>query len=102
MIRGILLAGALCAFAMPVAFAQTGTVQGTVVDSATAAPLPLVRVELQNGAVRSVTMTDEHGRFRLRNVPPGMASVRVTRIGYRPAALSPTVAAGRYRSTPSS
>jgi iron complex outermembrane receptor protein len=94
MIRGILLAGALCAFAMPLAFAQTGTVQGTVVDSATAAPLPLVRVELQNGAVRSVTMTDEHGRFRLRNVPPGMASVRVTRIGYRPAALSPTVAAG--------
>jgi iron complex outermembrane receptor protein len=94
MTRGILLAGAFCAFALPVAFAQTGTVQGTVVDSATAEPLPLVRVEVRSGAMHSVVTTDEQGRFRVRGVPAGTASVRVTRIGYRPAVLAPALAAG--------
>ena len=94
MIRGIVIAVALSAFVAPAVLAQTGTVQGTVRDSATAAPLPLVRVEIQSGAVRSATSTDEHGRFWLSGIPAGVASLRVTRIGYRPAVLAPAVPAG--------
>jgi len=88
MIRGIALAGLLCVLGPTAGLGQTAAVQGTVVDSATATPLSLVRVEILRGAVRSVTTTDEHGRFRLSGIPTGIASLRITRIGYRPAGQS--------------
>jgi iron complex outermembrane receptor protein len=94
MIRHLVLACAVAALTSAPSQAQTGTVQGTVLDSATAAPLPLVRVEVLSGAVRSVANTDEHGRFRLGGMPTGVASLRVTRIGYRPAVLDQTITAG--------
>jgi len=94
MIRHIALACAVAALTSAPSQAQTGTLRGTVLDSATAAVLPLVRVEVSSGAVRSVATTDEHGRFRLSGIPAGVASLRVTRIGYRPAVLDPTITAG--------
>jgi iron complex outermembrane receptor protein len=75
------------------AAAQTAVVRGTVRDSTTGDPLPLARVEVTVGSARSAGTTDERGRFLLRGVSPGSASVRVTRIGYRPAALVRVVSA---------
>ncbi|HEX9631499.1 MAG TPA: TonB-dependent receptor [Gemmatimonadales bacterium] len=94
MVRDLVLAGVLWALGASAALAQTGAVRGTVVDSTTDAPLPLVRVEIQSGGVGSVTATDDQGRFRVRGIAAGVASVRVTRIGYRPAVLALTVVAG--------
>jgi iron complex outermembrane receptor protein len=94
MIRHIALACAVAALTSAPSQAQTGTLRGTVLDSATAAVLPLVRVEVSSGAVRSVATTDEHGRFRLSGIPAGVASLRVTRIGYRPAVLDPAITPG--------
>jgi iron complex outermembrane receptor protein len=94
MMRGIVLAGAAWAMGTTGALAQTGAVRGSVTDSATAAPLPLVRVELRSGAFRTITTTDERGLFRIGDVPAGTASLHVTRIGYRPADLRRMLAAG--------
>jgi len=79
--------------ALPAA-AQVGAVRGTVRDSATGAPLPLVRVEVRSGAFQAAGTTDAHGVALIRGVPSGTVSVRATRIGYRPATLTPTLAAG--------
>jgi outer membrane receptor for ferrienterochelin and colicins len=92
MIRALAVGLALLAWATQAA-AQTAVVGGTVRDSTTGEPLSLARVELTLGAARSVANTDERGRFLIRGVPPGSASIRVTRIGYRPSGFVRVVAA---------
>jgi len=76
------------------AAAQTAVIRGSVRDSTTNDPLSLVRVEIQSDGARSSAITDDRGRFRVSDVRPGSASIRVTRIGYRPGTLTRTVAAG--------
>lgn len=92
--RGIGFAGAVWLLSATAAAAQTAVIRGAVVDSATAAPLPLVRVEVRSGDFHAVASTDERGRFQLRGVPFGSASLRATRIGYHPARLTRPVAGG--------
>jgi outer membrane receptor for ferrienterochelin and colicins len=91
--RRALAVGLVFVAAVTEAAAQTAVVRGTVRDSTTGEPLSLVRVELTIGAARSVANTDERGRFLIRGVPPGSASIRVTRIGYRPGGFVRVVAA---------
>ncbi len=64
--------------------AQTMLVRGTVHDSATGALLDGVRVETRDGAARWA-LTDDHGRYRLLATESGPVTLRLTRIGYRPA-----------------
>lgn len=71
---------------------SAGAVQGTVVDSASARPVPGVQVSVV-GTSRG-TMTDESGRFIIRSVPPGSATVRAQRIGYAPRTRQVTIVAG--------
>jgi iron complex outermembrane receptor protein len=77
------------------ASAQAGSVAGTVVDSATGAPVVAVHVgalDARNVAVAS-TVTDDHGLFRLAGLAAGTYTLRLARIGYRPVRLE-DVAAG--------
>src|SRR6056297_1554448 len=63
-----------------VAFAQSGTLTGTVTDARTGESLPGVNVlieELERGA-----STDVAGEFSVSNIPFGTYTVRVTYIGY--------------------
>jgi iron complex outermembrane receptor protein len=76
------------------AAAQVAVVRGLVRDSTTGEPLGLVRVGVVSGDARSAGVTDERGRFRILGVSAGAASVRFTRIGYRPASLARTIPAG--------
>ena len=66
----------------PVAFAQTGTVAGTVTDRATGQPIRTARVQVVGSQTLSAS-TDDRGRFSLRNVPSGPQSLRASRIGFR-------------------
>lgn len=64
--------------------AQTpaGTIEGQIVGATTGAPVPgaTVRVEqTQLGAI-----ADPQGKFVVRNVPPGVYTLRVNAIGYAP------------------
>ena len=81
--RLILLAGVLCsAGALTSLGAQepTGTITGTVIDSATLQPIPGVNVLVEG--TRLGTITGDDGAFTIGGVPAGSHTVRARRIGY--------------------
>lgn len=83
---------ALLFFGARTARAQTGTVTGRVTAEA-GAPLPDVRVTVVGTSL--VTGTNAEGRYTLRSVPAGAATVRVNRVGYQEQKKSVTVTAGQ-------
>lgn len=75
------LAALLAAVAFPTAaFAQQGTVTGTVTDAQTTRPLSGVQVVIAGTGVGTITTVD--GRFLLTNVPAGQQEVQAQMIGY--------------------
>lgn len=68
--------------ASPAAFAQTGTLRGTVVDATTQQPLPGVNVALADTS--RGTATDAQGRFEITGLAPGTYALRATFVGYAP------------------
>src|SRR5947207_7982226 len=85
----LLAAGALWS---GVARAQQGSVAGQVTDQASGHPLAGARVVIQGTAL--VTSTNVEGRYTLRNVPAGEATVRATIIGYAAVSRAVRVTAG--------
>ena len=83
------LAAALL-IATPAAAQQTGTVVGTVRDTA-GAPVAGAKVEAVGAAF---TLTGEDGRFRLQQVPAGLAHLRVAAFAFRLDSTDVTVPAG--------
>jgi TonB-linked SusC/RagA family outer membrane protein len=81
--------------AHPLAAQQAGAVQGVVVDAATATPLANAQVTIQGTTLG--TLTNEQGRFELRNVPSGTHTLHVQRIGY--AALTREIAISEGQTT---
>jgi len=71
---------ALAGGAMVPASAQTGTVRGSVLDSASERPLANAQVLVVGTAISR--FTNAAGRFELANVPAGEHLVRVSLIGY--------------------
>ncbi len=74
--KRLLIACALAVCLAPAAFAQlaTGTITGTVQDEQ-GGVLPGVTVTLQGTDRTTTSVTDETGRFRFLNLPPGMYKV---------------------------
>ena len=75
------------------ALAQTGVVQGQVVDASSMRPLSDAQVLIEGTGVGQ--LANSSGRFVLLNVPIGEHVLHVTLIGYDEAELSVTVAAGQ-------
>ena len=73
--------------------AQTGTVQGQVLDDTSGRPLPNVQVLVAGTGIGQ--LTNASGRFLLPDVPAGEHTVRATLIGYDQRTRTVTVAAGR-------
>jgi iron complex outermembrane receptor protein len=76
--------------ATPAVAQQTGTVVGTVRDTA-GAPVAGAKVEAVGAAF---TLTGEDGRFRLKAVPAGLAHLRVAAFAYRLDSTDVTVPPG--------
>jgi TonB-linked SusC/RagA family outer membrane protein len=75
------------------AFAQQGTIVGTVVDSTTTESIPGVNVaitELGSGAA-----TDANGEFRITGVPAGEYTLQASFVGYRTKNIPVEVEAGQ-------
>src|ERR1043166_8612067 len=70
---------------------QSGLVVGTVTDRATSQPLDAGTVTIVGTKLGAAT--DGRGHFIIRGVAAGAATVRVQRIGYRPATQSVRVSA---------
>ena len=90
---GLLALLALTAAAATPALAQTGVVQGQVVDAASMRPLSNVQVLVEGTGIG--LLTNSSGRYVLLNVPAGEHTVQATLIGYDPASQTVTVAPGQ-------
>ena len=75
-------------FTVPAA-AQTGTVRGIVVDSATRAPLAGVQIAALGAAdvIAATALSDGRGHFRLGELPPASYTLVLKRVGYAPQSL---------------
>ena len=72
---------------------EPGTVQGTVTDAATGAPLPEARVTIPGTALQATT--DSRGGYRIAGVPAGAVTIELRRIGYRAASIPVTLTSGQ-------
>src|SRR5688572_10725774 len=64
------------------AFAQSGTITGTVTSTEEGRPLQGVQIRVVGATAGTITRDD--GRYSIASVPPGTYTVRATRIGYAP------------------
>ncbi len=64
---------------------KPGVVTGKVVDDATKEPLPYVNIVVRDAAKKVLTggITDEKGKFRIKDIPEGNSIVEVQFIGYK-------------------
>ncbi|MYB05403.1 MAG: TonB-dependent receptor [Gemmatimonadetes bacterium] len=86
----------LFAVAAAPAQAQTGVVEGRVLDDASQRPLGNAQVLIAGTGIGQ--LTNSAGRFLLLNVPAGEHTVQVTLIGYAEAEQTVTVTAGQTAS----
>lgn len=71
---------------------QTGTITGTVLDAATAYPIPGARIEIV--ALGRAVVSQEGGRFVMGGVPVGTHEIRVEMLGHVDLTQTVTVTAG--------
>src|ERR671927_794393 len=77
-LSALLMAFALFAGSVFAQTSTTGSIEGTVTDTTGAAvPGIAVRVSSSNLISAQTAMTDDNGRFRILNLPPGKYSVTV-------------------------
>ena len=67
-----------------VAFAQTGTLKGTVLDALSGEAVPFANVIIErNGTQTAGTTTDFDGKFTIKPIEPGTYTVKATFVGYQ-------------------
>jgi hypothetical protein len=82
MLRRLLLGFIALLFSVG-AFAQSGTLQGKVLDAATSEPIPFANVSIEeNGNVVTGGMTDFDGNFTIKPIPAGKYTVKASYVGY--------------------
>ncbi len=92
MVRKLLVGITVCFFLAGTAFAQTGSISGTVTDAQSGETLAGANVlisELDRGAP-----VNAEGQFQISDVPPGTYTLTVSFIGYNEASETVEVAAG--------
>ena len=71
-------------FISTVAFAQTGTFKGTVLDGFSGEVIPFANVIIErNGTQTAGTTTDFDGKFTIKPIEPGTYTVKATFVGYQ-------------------
>ena len=75
--------------AVNMAYGQSGTLKGKVLDGDTGEPIPFANVSvLQNGKVITGGMTDFDGKYTIKPVPVGKFTVNASYMGYSTIALN--------------
>lgn len=82
----------LIAFGAAAVQAQSRTLRGVIVDSASGQAIAGALVDLRSGTFRATDRSDEEGNFRIRAVPDGQYGVSVLRIGFAESRWSITIA----------
>lgn len=92
MLKKILYTAMVCLVCTGAAFAQSGSITGTVTDAETGQTLPganILIVELSQGAATNID-----GKFEITSIPNGTYTVRVTFVGYKSTEKTVEVDAG--------
>jgi len=76
----------------PTAWAQTGTITGTVTEAESGETLPTVNVAVEGTQLGTSTGAD--GEYTIENVPAGTQTVSASFVGYETASVEVTVEAG--------
>src|SRR6185436_17707797 len=89
------IASALIAFFHPTPAAAQGgaTIAGTVTTSDTKAPISGARVAIEQPP--RLAISDEHGKFKLRELPAGTYTVVATALGREPMRSTVTTSSGQ-------
>ncbi|WP_263841040.1 SusC/RagA family TonB-linked outer membrane protein [Salinibacter sp.] len=74
------------------AWAQQGTVTGTITEAETENPLPGATVQVQGEGTGTASGSD--GQYRIEGVPAGEQTIRVSFVGYQPQERTVNVPAG--------
>ncbi|NGP87871.1 SusC/RagA family TonB-linked outer membrane protein [Fodinibius halophilus] len=81
MIRKLLITFLFMVTSVAFAFAQTGTLKGTVTDAKTGDTVPAANVLLLK--INKGTATDVDGNYSISNIPAGSYTLRITFVGYK-------------------
>lgn len=91
-LAGVAALVASAALARTAVAQQTGTIRGTVTDSAAHTPIPGAQVIVTGSTHGAVTSAD--GQYIIRDVPAGPVALSAQRIGFAPVQRRVTVVAG--------
>lgn len=93
LLRSLAVGTALLLISGLAAAQESGTVQGTVTDAGTGAPLPEARVTIPGTALQATT--DARGSYRIAGVPARAVTIELRRIGYRAVSIPVTLTSGQ-------
>jgi len=89
MVRKLLFLLVLLLAANAAVLAQSGSLQGKVIDKATKEPIPFTNIVIENKGTQSGgTSADIDGKYTLKPITPGTYSVKVSVLGYKPAQIN--------------
>lgn len=78
--------------------AKKGSVSGRVIDASLNQPLPYVNIIIKNHSGETITggITDEEGRFKIKNIPEGKNIVDIQFIGFKTISKTIEIGKGNY------
>ncbi len=95
MLRNLLLTLGLIFATSVMVFAQSGALQGTVIDKETKEPVPFANIVLENkGTQIGGATSDFDGKYQIKPIPPGKYDLRATFVGYQTVLIQGVIISG--------
>lgn len=89
MIRNLLLTTGIVLFASLLAFAQPGTLKGTLLDKDSNEPVPFANIILEVGGTQvGGTSSDFDGNYTIKPIPPGTYNLKASSVGFQPVQIN--------------
>lgn len=89
MIRKLLFLLVLLLAANAAVLAQSGALQGKVIDKATKEPIPFTNIVIENkGTQAGGTASDFDGKYTIKPITPGTYDVKASFLGYKPVQIT--------------
>jgi outer membrane receptor protein involved in Fe transport len=85
MFRKLLLTTAMVLTVSLLAFSQSGTLKGKIIDKGTNEPVPFANIVIEQGGKQAGgTTTDFDGNYTIKPIQPGKYDLKATYVGYKP------------------
>jgi len=85
MFRKLLFTTAMMLTVSVLAFSQSGTLKGKIIDKGTNEPVPFANIVIEQGGKQTGgTTTDFDGNYTIKPIPPGQYDLKATYVGYKP------------------